>query len=165
MRGDVTIKILGIESTQALNASYRNQLGLNQSPAPALLYVAGGERLVAPGSMNGALVSVHNPQTNRPEWVVQQRTSMTNCCAGKWKGGALFELVRQEDSSTIKRPAPDDIWTANENGIPEFWGVNNNNSVVRWIQGKAPPSRCSKLALNEEGDSPVEFIPLSKRID
>lgn len=160
-RGDVTLKILGIESTQEQRESYRNQLGLNQPPLVRYFTWLVGNDWWLQDRVGGRLVSVHNPQTKEPEWWV--RSAEGELLRWQMESGELFELVRQEDGSTMRGPTPEDIWSTGENDIPEFWGVNNNNSVVRWIQGEGATIQVrTKAGFREEGDSPVEFIPLSK---
>ena len=160
-RGDVTIKILGIESTQAQRDSYRNQLGLNQSPLVRYFTWLAGNDWWLKDRVGRPLVTVYNPQTKEPEWWV--RGNAGELLRWQMDGGDLFELVRQEDGSSIQRPAPDDIWTTDANGLAEFWGLNNNNSAVRWIRGEGATIQIrTKAGFREEGDSPVEFIPLSK---
>lgn len=160
-RGDVTIKILGIESTQEQRASYRNQLGLNQPPLLRYFTWLAGNDWRLQERVGRPLVSVYNPQTNEPEWWVRGENG--DLLRWQMEGGELTEFVRQEDGSSINRPAPDDIWFTAEDGTQQFWGLNNNNSVVRWVRGGGATIQVrTKAGFRAEGDNPVEFIPLSK---
>jgi peptide/nickel transport system permease protein len=157
--GDVTIKIIGIEATPEQRASYRNQLGLNQ---PATLryftWLAGNDWWVQQ-RMAYPLTTIQNPQTGEREW-----WSDVDGRFLRWKmvEGKLLALERQEDGSSVSEPAGD-VWVRGEDGTLEFWGVNNNNAAVRWVQGEGATIQVlTKAGFRSEGDSPVEFIPLSR---
>jgi len=159
--GDITVKILGIESTQEQRASYRNQLGLNQAPLMRYFTWLAGNDWWLEGRLDRSLVTIENPQTQEPEWWVASGNG--DYLRWQMEGGDLMELVRQPDGSSAKRPANEDIWFTAEDGTQQFWGLNNNNSVVRWVRGAGATVQVrTKAGFRVEGDSPVEFIPLSK---
>ncbi|MCB0086223.1 MAG: ABC transporter permease, partial [Caldilineaceae bacterium] len=158
-RGDVTVKILGIESTAEQRASYRNQLGLNQPPLQRHFTWLAWNDWWLERRLDFPLVSLRNRQTGEPEWWAE-----VNGQYQRWQmdGGELFVLTRQEDGSTVRTPAAEDIWFTAEDGTQQFWGVNINNAVVRWIRGGSEIQVRTTAGFRREGDSPVEFIPLSK---
>jgi len=163
--GDITIKLLGIESTQEQRDSYRNQLGLNQSAwTRYFTWLVGNDWWLegrVGGGQLGAIVAIENPQTQEPEWWVEGSTGER--LRWEMEGGELAELVHQPNGSSTKRPADDAIWFTAEDGTQQFWGLNNNNSVVRWVrEGGATLQVRTKAGFRAEGDSPVEFIPLSQ---
>ncbi|MEZ4866705.1 MAG: ABC transporter permease [Caldilineaceae bacterium] len=160
-RGDITVKILGIESTPEQRASYRNQLGLNQSPWTRYFTWLAGNDWWLERRVDRSLVTVRNPQTGEPEWW----TVGANDELLRWQmqDGELIELIRQPDGSAAQRPAPEESWFTAADGTQQFWGVNNNNSVVRWVRGAGAAVQVrTKAGFRVERDSPVEFIPLSK---
>ena len=72
----------------------------------------------------------------------------------------------KEDGNSVERPV-EDVWQvaadADGNDIEQFWGVNVENSAVRWVRGaNAEVQIRTKAGFRTETDSPVEFIPLSK---
>lgn len=157
--GDITVKLLGIESTASQRASYRNQLGLNQ---PALLryldWLIGNDWRMQ-RRISYPLVTVRNPQTHEPEWWAKVEGELL-----RWEmqDGELVALVRQQDGSAVQRPA-DEIWSMADDGSEYFWGVNKANSAVRWVRGaNATIEVRTKAGFRVEGDSPVEFVPLTK---
>lgn len=158
-RGDVTVKILGIESTAEQRASYRNQLGLNQPPLQRYFTWLAGNDWWLERRLEFPLVSLRNNQTDEPEWWAQIDGDYV-----RWQmdEGELFVLTRQEGGGTISEPAAEDIWFTADDGTEQFWGVNNNNAAVRWIRGGGEIQVRTTAGFRSEGDSPVEFIPISK---
>jgi len=159
-RGDVTIKILGIESTQEQRASYRNQLGLNQPPLLRYATWLVGNDWWLQSRLSSPLTTVKNEQTGEPEWWAEQDGELV-----RWEmdEGELYALVRQPGSTTERRPTDESIWLTEEDGTQQFWGVNNNNAMVRWVRGSAGEVQVRAASgFRTEGDSPVEFVPLSR---
>jgi peptide/nickel transport system permease protein len=157
--GDVTIKILGIESTAEQRASYRNQLGLNQPAIQRYLTWLAGNDWWLERRVDFQLVSLQNRQTGEPEWWAHVDGEYR-----RWQmdEGELFVLTRQDDGSTVRAPAEEGIWFTAEDGTQQFWGVNTNNAFVRWVRGGSEIQVRTASGFRREGDSPVEFIPISK---
>ncbi len=158
-RGDVTVKILGIESTAEQRASYRNQLGLNQPPLQRYFTWLAGNDWWLERRLDFPITTLANPQTGESEWWAvadgeYQRWQMED--------GELLVLTRQPEGGTTREPAADDIWFTAEDGTEQFWGLNNNNAVVRWVRGGSEIQVRTTAGFRREGDSPVEFIPLSR---
>jgi peptide/nickel transport system permease protein len=158
--GDVTVKILGIESTPEQRASYRAQLGLNDPVWLRYLDWLIGNDWRAEGRVGYPLVTVENPQTEEAEWWADVGGQLT-----RWemKEGELFALKRQSDGSSVAEPATSQSWQPNEDGSETFWGLNNNNSAVMWVRGAGETVFVlTKAGMRREGDGPREYIPLRK---
>lgn len=155
--GDITVKLLGIESTADQRESYRNQLGLNQPAYVRYFDWLIGNDWRLRSRINQPLVTVNNPRTGDPEWWADVDGQLT-----RWQmeDGEMNALIRQEDGSTIQEAAPD-VWQTNAEGEEEFWGVNANNAVVRWLRGGSTVEVRTKAGFRTESDSPVEFFPLT----
>lgn len=157
--GDITVKILGIEATAEQRASYRSQLGLDRSAVQRYLdWLIGNDWRMAQ-RLSHPLVTRPNPQTGEAEWWVQVADELL-----RWemKQGDLRALVRQPDGTSQARPAGD-VWFVAEDGTEQFWGVNQDNSAVRWIRGAGATLQVrTKAGFRTTGDSPVEFVPLTK---
>jgi peptide/nickel transport system permease protein len=157
--GDITVKILGVFVTPEQRASYQAQLGLNQP-----LYVRYSDWLVGSdwrvqARIGYPLITINNPQTNEVEWWADVDGRLT-----RWRmdSGELVALVRQADGSSRREPA-DHLWQVDNEGQEIFWGVNNQNSAVKWIRGEGEVVWVSTFAgLRREGDGPREYIPLLK---
>lgn len=157
--GDVTVKILGIESTPEQRASYRAQLGLD---APAwqryLDWLIGNDRR-ASTLVGYPLRTIKNEQTGEAEWWADVNGQFT-----RWqlKEGRLFELRRQPNGSATEHLTSGG-WEADEMGTEVFWGVDRDNRAVKWVRGSGETVWIrTKAGFRREGDGPREYIPLRK---
>lgn len=158
--GDITVKILGVFSTPEQRASYRAQLGLDQPWYIRYLDWLVGSDWRAERLVRRPLVTVRNPQTGEMEWWAQVGDELL-----RWdmEDGQLYELVRQEDGSAVRRPAPEDIWRTNQDGEEIFWGVDDQNRAAMWIKGKPGVAFIlTKAGMRQEADAPHRYIPLRK---
>lgn len=158
-RGDVTIKILGIESTVEQRESYRNQLGLNQPPMQRYFTWLLGNDWWLERRLGLPMTSLRNAQTDEAEWWAEVDG---NYVRWQMEDGELSVLTRQEDGSTVRSSASEDIWFTAEDGTEQFWGVNTNNAAVRWVRGGSEIQVRTTAGFRSEGDSPVEFLPISR---
>ena len=157
--GDVTVKILGVFSTPEQRASYRAQLGLDQSAWQRYIDWLAGNDWRAEDVVNNELVTVPNESTGEQEWWANVNGHLT-----RWQmeDGVLLELQRQADGSTQEVPFSGD-WLAEEDGTQIFWGVDGNNRAVKWRQGSGETVWVlTKAGLRQQGDGPVQYIPLRK---
>lgn len=157
--GDVTVKILGIESTPEQRASYRAQLGLD---APAwqryLDWLIGSDRR-ASRAVGQPLASLRNANTGEAEWWVRDGAGLV-----RWemKNGEMVAFRRQEDGTSTEEPATV-TWVTNDNGEQVFWGVNTDNAAVMWVKGSGQTVWVrTKAGFRKEGDGPRQYIPLRK---
>jgi peptide/nickel transport system permease protein len=104
------------------------------------------------------LVSIPNPQTKEPQWWAEVDDEYL-----RWemRDGELSALVRQPNGTAVRRPAGD-IWFAADDGSEQFWGVNRDNSAVRWVRGGATVQVRTKAGFRTVRDAPVEFVPLTQ---
>lgn len=157
--GDITIKILGIESTQEQRASYRAQLGLNDPVWLRYLDWLIGNDFRAERQVGHNLVTIRNEQTGENEWWADVDGELT-----RWKleEGRLIALKRQEDGSASEHLVSG-AWQTDEQGQESFWGVNTNNSAVKWVRGSGAEVWVrTKAGFRKEGDGPQQYIPLRK---
>ncbi|MDX1688049.1 MAG: ABC transporter permease [Candidatus Promineifilaceae bacterium] len=158
--GDITVKILGIESTPEQRASYRAQLGLNWPAWQRYLDWLAGSDWRAESRVGHELVTVPDPSTGEPTWWADVNGELT-----RWtmQDGQLLALKRQPDGSTT-RHIVSGAWE--QEGDQEiFWGVNANNSAVKWVRGEgAEVWRRTTAGFRREGDGPQDYIPLKKGI-
>ncbi len=157
--GDVTVKILGIESTPEQRASYRAQLGLNAPAWQRYLDWLVGSDWRARRQVGQPLVSLRNPSTGEAEWWVDGGEGPV-----RWemKEGEMVVFRRQENGTAIEEPTTV-TWVTNENGEQVFWGVNTDNSAVMWVKGSGETVWVrTKAGFRKEGDGPRDYIPLRK---
>jgi len=158
--GDITVKILGIESTPEQRASYRAQLGLNWPAWQRYLDWLAGSDWRAESRVGHELVTVPDPNSGEPTWWADVDGQLT-----RWtmRDGRLLALQRQPDGSTTQHLVSG-AWE--RQGDQEvFWGVNTNNSAVKWVRGEGAEVWVRTTAgFRREGDGPQDYIPLKKGI-
>lgn len=156
--GDITIKILGIESTQEQRASYRAQLGLNDPVWLRYLDWLIGNDWRAKRQVGYNLVTVENLQTGESEWWADVDGELT-----RWKleEDRLLALKRQPDGSASEHLVSG-AWTKDEES-EFFWGLDTKNNAVKWVRGKGVEVWVrTKAGFRKEGDGPQAYIPLRK---
>ncbi|GIK43501.1 MAG: hypothetical protein BroJett011_73340 [Chloroflexota bacterium] len=157
--GDITVKILGVFSTPEQRASYRAQLGLNDSVWQRYLDWLIGSDWRAERKVGYPLVTVINAKTNEPEWWADVNGELT-----RWQlvEGGLQALKRQPDGSATAHLVSGE-WQFDEDGKEHFWGVDTKNNAVKWVRGEGSEVwALTKAGLRKEGDGPQEYIPLRK---
>ncbi len=158
--GDITVKILGVFATPEQRESLARQLGLDRPAYVRYFDWLIGNDFTAEQTVGFDLVTVSNPQTGELQWWADVDGRLTRWQMEK---GELFALVRQENGSTVKEPAPESAWQLDEDGNQVFWGVNTNNSAAKWIRGAGETSFVlTKAGMRAVTDSPVQYIPLRK---
>ncbi len=156
--GDITVKILGVFATPEQRASYRAQLGLTQPAWQRYMDWLIGNDWRAESLVGHELITLPDPQTQEQEWWANVDGQAT-----QWvlEAGQLFALRRQENGTAQKTPVPE-AW-GQEGAREIFWGVNNNNSAVKWVQGEgAQVFVLTKAGMRQQGDGPQEYIPIRK---
>ena len=158
---DVTVRILGIESTPAQRESLRLQLGLDQPAWKRYKNWLVGNEGEAERVTGMELVTLPNVNTGEAEWWADIDGTYT-----RWRmvEGEMVAFQRQEDGSSIQ--VPDEVeWTLDENGRETFWGVNLNNSAAYWVRGEGAEVFLTSFAGDRvEGDGPQRYLPLRKGI-
>jgi peptide/nickel transport system permease protein len=157
--GDITIKLLGVFSTQEQRDSYRKQLGLDRPAWQRYVDWLVGTDWQVKSRLDYPLVVVKNPKTGEPEWWAE-----VNGQYMRWnmEEGELIALVRQPDGSAAKTPA-EVQWKKDEAGREIFWGVDTRNNAVLWVRGGGETVYLrTKTGFSEVKDGPVQFIPLRK---
>lgn len=157
--GDISVKILGVFSTPEQRASYRAQLGLDAPSWQRYVDWLAGNDWRAEDLIGYPLVTVNNQITGEQVWWADVNGTLT-----RWKmvDGTLVAMQLQPDGSTATSDAAVD-WKTDENGVEYFWGLDENNSAVKWVRGQGAevwvlaPGGMRKL-----GDGPQQYIPLRK---
>jgi len=162
--GDVTVRILGVFSTPEQRESLRLQLGLDQPAYLRYINWLAGNDWRAEKLIGYPLETVKNEQTGEQEWWVNRDGQLTQWEMSK---GELSATLYQDDGSTIQQPAGD-VWETvvdEESGEEKrvFWGINKNNSAVKWVEGEGEEVYIlTKAGMRKQGDGPQQYIPLTK---
>ncbi|MFN8493056.1 MAG: ABC transporter permease [Caldilineaceae bacterium] len=156
---NVVVSLLGVFVTPEQMTSYKHQLGLD---APAWQRYSDwliGNDWRAQRDVGYPLVTAPNAKTGEPEWWADVNGQLT-----RWKmeKGELFALVRNASGGTDKKPAGD-VWKTDAKGEVIFWGIDTNNSAVKWVKGKnVTVLKRSNNGISTEQDGPVDYLPLRK---
>jgi len=157
--GDITIKLLGVFSSEAQRESYRKQLGLDRAAWLRYIDWLAGTDWQVRSFLQYPLVVTANPTTGEPEWWLDVNGEYVRY---EIEDGQLYKLIRQPDGSTTQVPA-EVTWKTDENGQEYFWGVDTHNSAVKWVKGAGEIVYMrTKTGFSEVKDGPVAFIPLRR---
>ena len=157
--GDITRKILGQFATPQQRASYRAQLGLDQSVWLRYMTWLAGNQWWVRKRRGFPLRSVPDAQTGESEWWAEVNGKLT-----KWelREKKLIALVRLEGGGTASQPS-DHLWRKAEDGTEYFWGIDAGNRAVKWVRGAgAEIWVLTPAGFRKSGDGPQEFIPLQR---
>jgi peptide/nickel transport system permease protein len=157
--GDITVKILGVFSTEEQRASYRAQLGLDAPVWQRYIDWLVGNDWRARRLVGYPLVTRTNPSTNENEWWAEVDGELT-----RWDlvEGRLQALKRQPDGS-VSSHLVSGAWKTDEEGTEYFWGLDTDNNAVMWQRGAgAEVWKLTKAGLRKEGGGPQKYIPLRK---
>jgi peptide/nickel transport system permease protein len=158
--GDVALKILGVFSTEQQRASYRAQLGLDQSAWLRYVDWLAGNDWRAKRLVGYPLVTVPNPQTKEQEWWADVNGQLT-----RWnmEQGEIVELRRQPDGASISQPAGPLWQTDPDTGKEIFWGVDTKNRASQWVRGEGSKVFVrTKTGMTEQQDGAQQFLPLRR---
>ena len=116
--GDITVKILGIESTAGAARLLSQPTGTEPPRGIALSGLAGRQRLASDQTRRPSAGDHSQPQTKELEWWAKVGDEYL-----RWKmqDGELIALVRQPDGSLVRRPAGD-VWFTTADGTEQFLG-------------------------------------------
>jgi peptide/nickel transport system permease protein len=157
--GDITVKILGVFSTEEQRASYRAQLGLDAPVWQRYVDWLIGNDWRARRLVGHPLVTRTNLKTNENEWWAEVDGELT-----RWDlvEGRLQALKRQPDGS-VSSHLVSGAWKTDEEGTEYFWGVDTDNNAVMWQRGAgAEVWKLTKAGLRKEGGGAQKYIPLRK---
>jgi len=157
--GDITVKLLGVFSTEEQRASYRAQLGLDQPVWQRYLDWLIGSDWRAGARVGYDFTRIKNATTNEDEWWGEVDGQLK-----RWKmeEGEIVEIVLQEDGSLVEQAFTGE-WDMDELGNEIFWGLDTKNNAAQWVRGGGTTVYIrTKTGFSEQKDGPVAFIPLRR---
>jgi len=161
--GNIVRNIMGTYATPEQERSMENQLGLDRPVTIRYIsWLFGSYRQVrrlVGKPLRRIQVTQGTIKNFKQWWAVDDDGSLV-----QWtmREGKLVKLVRQADGSKVEVP-DNDAWRVGKDGRRTFWGVDNQNRAVLWIEGGGG----TEYQLEHSGwmkfkDAPVDYIPLSK---
>lgn len=160
--GNVARNILGAFATPEQEASFREQLGLNQPLHIRYINWLGGSDWRASRLIGMPLTRIKKPGTDFYQWwAVDEDGTLV-----RWKleEEDLIALRRQTDG-TVEESLDNDRWQTDEEGVSRAWGVDTHNHAVMWEKGSGETYWMRAKAAGwwvEKSGGPRTYIPLQK---
>jgi len=160
--GNVARNILGAFATPEQEASFREQLGLNQPLHIRYINWLVGSDWRAERLIGMPLTRIKKPGTDFYQWwAVDEDGTLV-----RWKleEEDLIALRRQTDR-TVEESLDNDRWQTDEEGVSRAWGVDTQNHAVMWEKGSGETYWMRAKAAGwwvEKSGGARTYIPLQK---
>lgn len=158
--GNVARNILGAFVTPEQEASFLAQLGLDKPAWQRYLYWLVGSDWQASRKVGMPLKRILTKKGFEEWWAVRPDGGLV-----RWKldGDNLIAVSRKKDGSTVQGK-DNSRWKTDKKGVSTFWGVDNENHVVKWEKGtdRKVWTFIMGSGWKETSGGPVEYIPLKK---
>ena len=160
--GDVARHLLGQFATPEQVASFREQLGLNQSLHVRYLSWLIGSDWRARTKVGMPLRRITMPKTDSYEWWAEEPDGTLI----RWKldGEDLIAMRLQPDGTTVES-VDNGRWQTDEDGVSSFWGVDTLNHAVQWVMGGEATfwmkSKGAGWWVEQKGGA-IKYIPLQR---
>ena len=158
--GNLARNVLGAYITAEQEAAFLAQKGLDQPAFTRYFRWLVGSDWQAENKIGFRLRRLNLPNGFDEWWAQAQDGKLL-----RWRleGEKLIELQREPDGS-IKEISGSTGWKKDDKGIEYFWGVNTQNSAVRWERGSDKKTwvMTSGGEWLQSGGAPAAYIPLIK---
>jgi peptide/nickel transport system permease protein len=160
--GNVVRNILGAFATPEQEASFREQLGLNQPLHIRYVNWLVGSDWRASRYIGMPLTRIKKAGTEYYQWwAVDEDGTLV-----RWRmeGEDLIAMRLQEDG-TVEESLDNDRWITDEEGVSTFWGVDTLNHAVMWEKGSGETYWMRAKAAGwwvEQTGGAKTYIPLQK---
>jgi peptide/nickel transport system permease protein len=158
--GNVARNILGAFVTPEQEASFINQMGLDEPVWLRYIDWLIGSDWRAKGKVSLPLKRIVTKRGFVEWWAVRRDGKLV-----QWKlaGDDLIVTIRHEDG-TITKETDNDRWVTDAKGVSTFWGIDNESHAVMWEKGadRKVWTFIMGSGWKETTGGPVEYIPLKK---
>jgi peptide/nickel transport system permease protein len=158
--GNVARNVLGSFVTPEQEASFLAQMGLDKPVYMRYMYWLLGSDWHASRKVGLPLRRITTKEGFEEWWAVREDGALI-----RWKlqGEDLIAIVRLAHG-TISEYFNNERWRRDEQGVSTFWGLDNQNHVVKWE--KDSDQRVWTFVMGtgwmETTGGPVQYIPLKK---
>ncbi len=158
--GNVARNILGAFVTPEQEASFINQMGLDEPVWRRYVdWFVGSDRR-AEDKIGLRLERLVTARGFVEWWAVLADGRLV-----QWEldGDDLIAVIRKQDGTRVKQK-DNRRWVMNENGVSEFWGLDNKSHAVLWQKGSGRKVWTFVMGSGwkETSGGPVDYIPLKK---
>jgi len=158
--GNVARNVLGSFVTPEQEASFLAQMGLDKPVYTRYLYWLTGSDWHASRKVGLPLRRITTKEGFEEWWAVREDGALI-----RWKlqGEDLIAIVRLT-GGTISEYFNNERWRRHEQGVSSFWGLDNQNHVVKWEKGSDQKVWTFVVGTGwmETTGGPVQYIPLKK---
>ena len=158
--GNVARNVLGSFVTPEQEASFLAQMGLDKPVYTRYLYWLTGSHWHASRKVGLPLRRITTKEGFEEWWAVREDGALI-----RWKlqGEDLIAIVRLT-GGTISEYFNNERWRRHEQGVSSFWGLDNQNHVVKWEKGSDQKVWTFVVGTGwmETTGGPVQYIPLKK---
>jgi peptide/nickel transport system permease protein len=158
--GNVAKNVLGAFITPEQEASFLAQTGLDKPVYLRYLYWLVGSDWHGEMKTDMPLRRITTQDDFEEWWALREDGSLV-----RWKleGDDLIATIKSPDGK-VRTKLDNDRWTTNEQGVSTFWGVDQQNHVVKWEKGtdKKVWTFIAGSGWMETSGGPTRYIPLKK---
>ena len=159
--GNVARNVLGAFVTPEQEASFLAQVGLDKPVYVRYFYWLFGSDWSASRKVGLPLKRIITEDGFEEWWAVRDDGALV-----RWKlqGEDLIAVTRHKSNGDDTATKDNDRWRTDANGKSTFWGVDDQNHVVRWEKGtdKKVWTFIIGTGWMESSGGPMEYIPLKK---
>ena len=159
--GNVARNVLGAFVTPEQEASFLAQMGLDKPLYVRYLYWLFGSDWSASNKVGMPLKRITTEEGFEEWWAVRGDGALV-----RWKleGEDLIAVAKLRSLGVETRYKNNEQWTQKESGSSYFWGVDDQNHVVRWEKGADIEVWTFIVGTGwmKSTGGPVEYIPLKK---
>lgn len=160
--GNIAINTLGNTITPEQEASFNAQNGLDKpSPTRYIRWMLGSDWQAA-GLIGNRVTRIYDKENDRYSWwAVDNNGALYQSYTPD--GETIVRVERQPDGTTEEILTSGDVWTANEDGLLTFWGVDDSGHAAMWVKGDDQVAwTLTKAAWTSAAGAPREYIPLQR---
>lgn len=159
--GNVARNVLGAFVTPEQEASFLAQVGLDKPVHTRYIHWLFGSDWGASRKLGMPLKRITTEDGFEEWWAVRSDGALV-----RWKleGEDLYAIAMLASVGVETRYKNNEKWQTNANGESFFWGVDDQNHVVKW--GKGTDQKVWTFIVGtgwmESSGGPIEYIPLKK---
>ena len=158
--GNIAINSLGNTITPQQEASFNAQNGLDQPAVTRYIrWLVGSDWQVS--QKTGAPVTrIYDEANNQEGWwgVLPNGTLYRNRTED---GNTMIRIERKADGTRTEVPLGDEAWQKNANGLPVYWGVDQEGRAAMWVKGQQLDEWVlTSASWKPSKGAPQQYIPL-----
>lgn len=158
--GNIAINTLGNTITPDQEKSFNAQNGLDQPAVTRYLRWMLGSDWQAAQLIGHPVTRSYDAITERYDWwVVDSNGAYYQNYTPD--GEVMYKRIRQADGTFKEEALGPEVWQTNAEGIPVFWGIDDEGRAAMWVRGdQLQQWTLTKATWTTEAGAPRQYIPL-----